>query len=151
MDDRKAPWKIEGTEITKADGDSLDKLIKFNDKHNLKKKQHLLVLYSFIGFAAYLLIKYLIDFSSTSHSTIINALFKKNIFIDFFMIGALYLSSKLIFDQKEKAKDDYHSLRKEIVDLFNKEWVKKYNNQTNKEIYDYVFNVHDIKINYKTK
>lgn len=147
-----APWHQEGTSISKADGDSLDRLLEFNEKHNRKKTQHRFFLYALIGYACYTMIKYLLYTPAAfSNVAIVDALFtNKNITRDLFIGVVLYFTSKFTFDLKEKAKDEYHSLRNEIVDLSNKEWVKKYDDQTNREIYEYV-KKHDVKINHKTK
>jgi hypothetical protein len=147
-----APWHQEGTRISRADGDSLDRLLDFNEKHNRKKSMHSFFLYTLIGYAFYTFIKYVLYTPNVFGSfTILDTLFtNKNLVRDLFFGAVLYFTSKFTFDLKEKAKDEYHSLRNEIVDLSNKEWVKKYDDITNKQIYEYV-KKHDIKINHKTK
>ncbi|THE09420.1 DUF2663 family protein [Bacillus timonensis] len=147
-----APWHQEGTTISKADGDSLDRLLDFNEKHNRKKSMHRFFLYTLIGYAFYTIIKYFLYTPfAFGNSAFFEMLFSnKHIARDLFLGAVLYFTSKFTFDLKEKAKEEYHSLRNEIVDLSNKEWVKKYDDKTNQEIYEYV-KKHDIKINHKTK
>lgn len=147
-----APWEHHDFHISKEDEDSIKRLIELNNKHNKKKSQHTTVLYAFIAIASITLVKYFFPVSFFANFYLIEAFFQdKNLTRDLFVNGALFFVSKLTFDLREKAKEDYHSLRVELVDLSNKEWLKKYGEATNTKIYEYLNTQHKIRINHKTK
>ncbi|MDF0725517.1 DUF2663 family protein [Cytobacillus sp. S13-E01] len=147
-----APWDHKDNSISKEDEDSLKRLIELNDKHNRKKSIHTKVLYAFIACASFTFVKYFFNIAILENVYILdNLLNNKNLVRDLFINVALFFISKFTFDLREKAKEDYHSLRNELVDLSNKEWYKKYGEPTNTRIYEYLYNSYKIRINHKTK
>lgn len=146
-----APWDVPGNKITTEDRDSLLRLIEFDKKYNRQKSLHVKLMIILIAYSTFVFAKYYLGFALFENSFyLIDILFNETKFIeDVFIVAALFVTTTLTYNLREKAKADFKSLKSEIVDLANKEWYKKYN-ETNSKIFEYLIEAYKIRINHKT-
>ncbi|MCA1030254.1 YpbF family protein [Bacillus timonensis] len=139
--------------ISKTDVNSLNDIIK---RHNVfraheKRKNQLLAIMVGVGIAsAYIFYKKIHNLMDPF--TFINLLFtdQTTVFI-LSLIIALVFFTKREDNKRKKKEDEFHSLRRELIALKNKEWHERYGKENIDDICMYLKEKHDINLDYYGK